>query len=63
MHPFETYMDWMSNLSFFIMNESWFRVEEEIEFYIAHVTKYETKELIKQDSDFDAEDKKLKKKY
>ena len=53
MHPAETYMDWKINMMFFIMNESWFRVEKEIEFYIDHVTRYETKELIKQDSDFD----------
>lgn len=49
---FDTYLDWINNLGFFIMNESWFRVEKEIEFYIDHVTRYETKELMKKDSDF-----------
>lgn len=56
MRPFETYVEWKNNMMFFILNESWFRVEKEIEFYIDHVTKYETKELIKQDSDFDDEE-------
>ena len=52
MHPSEIHMVWMFDLSFFIANESWHRVEQEFKRYIEHVTKYETKELIKHDSDF-----------
>jgi len=53
---FDTYLDWINNLTFFIMNESWSRVEKEFELYIDHVTKYETKELMKKDSDFSDQD-------
>jgi hypothetical protein len=53
---FDTYLDWVNNLGFFIVNESWFRVEKEFELYIDHVTKYETKELMKKDSDFSDQD-------
>ena len=50
--PYEDYSAWMIGLSFFIANESWFRVEQEFKRYIDHVANYETKELIKHDSDF-----------
>ncbi len=50
--PFDIHMVWMFDLSFFIANESWHRIEQEFKRYIEHVTKYETKELLKYDSDF-----------